>query len=126
MSQDRRSWQDSRGGMWFLEPALLLLLHHRTAHGYTLIDQLAGFGLQHLQSSVVYRTLRDMEDKAWVTSSWDMDGGQGPPRRVYQLTALGDEVLREYVRDMEQAHARIADLINAYHRHIEEGEGDYH
>lgn len=124
MSRIRRRWRNSHGGMWFLEPTLLLLLHHTTAHGYTLIDQLAEHGLQHLQSSVVYRTLRDMEDNGWVTSTWDTD--TGPARRVYRLTALGDEVLREYIKDMEQTHVRIGDLIHAYYRHIEEGEGDYH
>jgi PadR family transcriptional regulator, regulatory protein PadR len=124
--QDRRRWRDSQGAMWFLEPALLLLLHHRTAHGYTLIDHLAEYDLQHLHPSVVYRTLREMEAHGWVDSAWDMEGGSGSPRRVYRLTASGDAVLRTYIEDMEQAHARIVDLIQAYHRHIEEGEGEYH
>lgn len=126
MLQKRRMWRDSHGDMWLLEPTLLLLLHHRKAHGYTLIDQLGAYGLQHLNPSVVYRTLRGMEGKGWVTSSWDMDAGQGPPRRVYKLSLFGDEVLKEYVTDLEQVHARISDLITAYYHHIEEGEGDYH
>jgi len=112
--------------MWFLEPILLLLLHHGPAHGYILIEQLALYELRGLQSSIVYRNLRSMEAKGWVTSSWDMGRHQGPPRRVYRLAPLGDEVLRAYVDDLEKAQARIADLVNAYHRHIEEGQGDYH
>ena len=112
--------------MWFLEPALLLLLHHEPAHGYTLIDQLTLYELMDLHPSVVYRNLRNMEAKGWVTSSWDTAGGQGPPRRVYRLTALGDEVLKAYVDDLESAQTRITDLVNAYYRHIEEGQGEYH
>ncbi len=126
MSQDRREWRHSHGGMWFLEPTLLLLLHHGSAHGYTLIDNLATYGLENVHPSAVYRTLRDMETKGWVTSSWDMEGGQGPPRRVYRLSAVGDEVLRDYVADLEHAHAQIAGLIHAYYHHIEEGQGEYH
>jgi DNA-binding PadR family transcriptional regulator len=67
-----------------------------------------------------------MEAKGWVTSSWEMEGGQGPPRRVYRLSLSGDEVLRDYAEDLEQAQARISELIHSYYRHIEEGEGDYH
>jgi DNA-binding PadR family transcriptional regulator len=52
-----------------LEPTLLLLLHHGPAHGYTLIEQLARFGLEGLNSSVAYRALRDMDERGWVNSS---------------------------------------------------------
>ncbi|MGC9468337.1 MAG: helix-turn-helix transcriptional regulator [Anaerolineae bacterium] len=126
MTQDRREWQRSHGGLWFLEPTLLLLLHYGPAHGYTLIDQLAAYGLEELHPSIVYRTLRDMETKDWVTSNWDTEGGQGPPRRVYRLTAVGDRILKDYVGDLEHARSCISDLVRAYHQHIEEGEGDYH
>ena len=67
-----------------------------------------------------------METKGWVTSSWDIGGGQGPPRRVYKLLPLGDEILRSYVDDLENAQTRITDLVNAFYRHIEEGQGEYH
>jgi hypothetical protein len=53
-----------------LEPALLLLLHHGPAHGYTLMERLGEFGLEGLNPSVVYRVLRDMESRGWVSSTW--------------------------------------------------------
>jgi DNA-binding PadR family transcriptional regulator len=112
--------------MWFLEPALLLLLHHGPAHGYTLIDQLALYDLPGFHPSVVYRNLRNMEAKGWITSNWDTGGGQGPPRRVYKLALLGDEILKAYVDDLQNAQTHITGLVNAYYRHIEEGQGDYH
>ncbi len=59
-----------------LEPALLLLLHHGPAHGYTLLEQLREFGLGDLNPSAVYRVLRDMEAKEWVTSTWDEEQTQ--------------------------------------------------
>ena len=122
----RRRWGRSRGGVWFLEPTLLLLLHHSPAHGYTLIEQLGEFGLQDLHPSVAYRVLRDMDTRGWVTSSWDTEQAQGPPRRVYRLTKLGDEMLGAYVQDLQQAHGQIGDLIDAYHRHLEEDKGEHH
>lgn len=105
---------------------ILLLLHHGPAHGYTLIDQLKRFGLDGLHPSVVYRTLRDMDDKGWVASSWNTDRTQGPPRRVYHLTAPGDEMLGEYMQDLRQTYQRIGDLIDNYDQHIEEGKGEHH
>ncbi len=124
--RQRRRWSRSRGGVWFLEPTLLLLLHQGKLHGYRLLERLEAFALGELHASVVYRVLRDMEQRGWVTSQWDTDSTQGPPRRVYRLTAEGDTVLRGYIEDLEQAHNQIGQLIQAYHRHMEEGEGEHH
>jgi PadR family transcriptional regulator PadR len=109
-----------------LEPALLLLLHYGPAHGYTLLEQLGEFGLGDLNPSAVYRMLRDMEAKDWVTSIWDEEQSQGPPRRVYRITALGDEMLATWVQDLEETRKKIDYLLGVYHRHMEEGEGEYH
>jgi PadR family transcriptional regulator PadR len=105
---------------------LLLLLHHGPAHGYTLLEGLGDFGLAHLDPSGIYRTLRDMEAKGWVASTWDEERTQGPPRRVYRITALGDQMLAQWVRDLEESRGRIDHLLNVYQRHMEEGEGEHH
>jgi DNA-binding PadR family transcriptional regulator len=109
-----------------LEPVLLLLLRHGPAHGYTLLEQIGEFGLAHLNPSGVYRALRDMEAKGWVTSTWDEEETQGPPRRVYRIIALGDEMLDLWMYDLEESKGRIDHLLNVYQRHMEEGEGEHH
>ena len=109
-----------------LEPSLLLLLHHGPAHGYTLLERLGQFGLEGLNPSVVYRILRDMEARGWVTSTWDEEMTHGPPRRVYRLTALGDEVLGLSVQDLRDTRAIIDHLLGVYSQHMEEGEGEHH
>ena len=115
-----------RRAVRMLEPALLLLLHYGPAHGYTLLEQLGKFGLGDLNSSAIYRMLRDMEEKGWVTSTWDEEQAQGPPRRVYNLTALGDEVLALWTQDLEESRKKIGYLLGVYRRHMEEGEGEHH
>ena len=122
----RGRWGQSGRGTWFLEPAILLLLHHHPAHGYTLVDQLGEFGLQDPHPRVVYRMLRSMEENEWVTSAWDTERTQGPPRRVYRLTALGDRMLRTFMQGLQQTRAQIDDLTGAYSRHMREGKGEYH
>ncbi len=115
-----------RRAVRILEPSLLLLLHYGPAHGYTLSEQLREFGLGNPDSSMVYRTLRDMEEKGWVTSVWDEEQTQGPPRRVYHLTALGDEVLGWHTQQLHEARQMIDRLLGAYDRHMEEGKGEHH
>ncbi len=115
-----------RRAVRMLEPVLLLLLHHAPAHGYTLLERLDEFGLAHLNPSVVYRALREMEAREWVTSTWDEEQTQGPPRRVYSVVALGDEVLASWVQDLEESRRKIDYLLQVYHNHMAEGEGEHH
>ncbi len=110
----------------FLEPTLLLLLHHAPAHGYTLIDQLGRFNLSDVDPSAVYRVLRDMEERGWVTSLWEEEETQGPPRRVYRLTSMGDEVLTWWIEDLQESGEMIEEILAAYAWHMETGKGEYH
>lgn len=110
----------------FLEPTLCLLLHHGPAHGYTLLERLGEFGLEGLDSGVVYRALRDMESRGWVTSAWERKQTQGPPRRVYSLTVQGDRALSEWIADLERTRSQIDHLLDAYARHMAESQGHHH
>ena len=116
----------SRRAVRFVEPTLLLLLHYGPAHGYTLIEQLREYGLADIDPSAVYRALREMEERGWVISSWEEEQTQGPPRRIYRLTALGDEVLGWWTEDLQETRQMIDRILGRYARHMEEGEGEYH
>lgn len=116
----------SRRAVRFVEPTLLLLLHYGPAHGYTLIEQVGEYGLADIDPSAVYRALRGMEKRGWVLSSWEEEQTQGPPRRVYRLTTLGDEVLGRWTQDLRDTRRMIDHLLGAYSRHMEEGEGEHH
>ena len=110
----------------FLKPTLALLLHHGPSHGYMLLERLHEFGLGDLDSGVVYRALRDMEKNNSVISAWDAEQAQGPPRRVYRLTAQGDEVLSGWVQDLRQTRKQIDHLIDTYGQHMDSGQGEHH
>jgi PadR family transcriptional regulator PadR len=116
----------SRRAVRFVEPTLLLLLHYGPAHGYTLIDQLDEYGLADVDPSAVYRVLRVMEDRGWVASCWQEEQTRGPPRRVYRLTALGDDVLSWWAHDLRETRGMIDHLLTNYRRHMDEGEGEHH
>ncbi len=121
-----RRWGHNRRAVRMLEPTLLLLLHYGSTHGYTLLEKLEGFGLGGLHPAIVYRALNEMEARGWLASSWEEQQTQGPPRRVYRLTALGDEVLAGWVSDLEETQARVAQLLAAYRQHMDKGQGEHH
>ena len=116
-------WRGRRGPrrpVRFLEPALLLLLWDSPAHGYPLLDQLPEFGLAGIDPSVVYRALRDMEDQGWVSSVWDEQQTQGPPRRVYRLSPQGREVLDWWSQDLQETRRIIDVFLDRYNHHIQQ------
>jgi len=55
-----------------LEPALLILVKGEPSHGYSLLAELGEMGIDTLHPSVVYRTLREMEDLEWIQSDWEL------------------------------------------------------
>lgn len=98
----------------FLDPALLLLLEQSPAHGYTLLNRMAEFGLDFLAPTVIYRALREMEDQGWITSTWDEEETQGPPRRVYALAPAGRAVLACCIAQL-QGTQQVLEYLLALH-----------
>jgi PadR family transcriptional regulator PadR len=101
----------------FLEPCLLLLLRIDATHGYNLLEALARFGFAPgtVDASVVYRILREMEEAGWVSSQWDTSGS-GAPRRVYSVTADGEEYLAAWIHDLRCTRDEIDQFIDTYAR----------
>ncbi len=101
----------------FLEPCLLLLLREDATHGYNLLESLRQFGFAPgtVDASVVYRVLREMEEAGWVSSQWDT-AGSGPPRRVYRVTADGEEYLAVWIADLRSTRDEIDRFIETYTR----------
>ena len=73
-----------------LESIVLHLLAERgPAYGLDLVSASGG----RLKRGSVYVTLGRMEQKGFVTSRLEERPGEGPPRRVYEVTALGHRAL---------------------------------
>ena len=104
----------------FLESCLLLLLHCDEAHGYELLEGLKQFGFAQnpVDSSTVYRMLRGLEDRGFVISRWDTEGG-GPARRLYQITEEGDRYLGWWVDDLRETDQVLHTFLETYDSHME-------
>ena len=111
-----------RGGPWrvrarierFAEPAVLLLLRDRPAHGYELLDQLGELlPGERVDMGNLYRVLRALEEDGLVSSQWD-ERSPGPAKRVYRLTEAGEAVLADWVAALRAAHERITGFLGRY------------
>lgn len=109
-----------RGMRLFLRPCLLLMLSQADDHGYSLFDQLQAYGFdpQRLDSSIVYRDLREMEHLGLIDSYWDEES-LGPRRRVYRIRSEGMDCLAEWVDDLEKIRDQMGRLIDEYRRLID-------
>ena len=98
----------------FSEPALLLLLRERPAHGYELLEQLPTLtGEARVDMGNLYRVLRALEEDGLVTSRWEA-GEPGPAKRIYELTPAGRRLLDEWAQALEQARGRIDGFLDRY------------
>ena len=111
-----------RGGRWlvfarverFTEPALLLLLRERPAHGYDLLERLPELtGEQRVEMGNLYRLLRALEEEGLVSSEWDA-ASPGPAKRRYALTDTGAQLLEQWAAALRDSQDRTALFLERY------------
>ena len=96
-----------------VQPAILTVLASEDLHGYVLVQRLAEmpmFGGQKPDATGVYRFLRQMEERALVTSSWDTSEA-GPAKRLYQLTDAGRACLVRWADTLATYRDAIGELL---------------
>ena len=110
------------GGHWrvfarverFTEPALLLLLRERPAHGYDLLERLPELtGEQRVEMGNLYRLLRALEEEGLVSSEWDEDS-PGPAKRRYAITEQGVQLLDQWVEALRRSQERTERFLERY------------
>ena len=110
------------GGHWrvfarverFTEPAILLLLRERPAHGYDLLERLPELtGEQRVEMGNLYRLLRGLEEEGLVASEWDVDP-PGPAKRRYAITEHGLQLLDRWVEALRSSQQRTERFLERY------------
>ena len=93
-----------------LELCVLSLLHRRDCYGYEISDFLS----QHIEiaDGTVYPILRKLKADGLLTTYLQEESG-GPPRKYYQLTALGRETYQsdraEYLKFAKSVRVLLED-----------------
>ena len=112
----KKNWPPGSGkAQRYIQPSLLLALKRKPSYGYELIQEIATFGFVEGSAppGMIYRHLRDMEEHGWVESEWHTEEA-GPAKRIYQLTAEGEEILSFWIGYMEQQAEKLSAFIAVY------------
>ena len=100
----------------FGEPALLLLLAERPAHGYELLEQLPELtGERRIDMGNLYRVLRALEEEGFVTSDWH-DNAPGPTKRIYELTDGGRRLLDGWAGALRTNQKLVSSVLDRYEK----------
>jgi poly-beta-hydroxybutyrate-responsive repressor len=100
----------------FNEPALLLLLRERPAHGYDLMERLPELtGEDRVEMGNLYRLLRALEEEGLVSSQWDANSA-GPAKRRYAITETGTRLLEQWVDALRRSQDRTNTFLERYER----------
>lgn len=97
----------------FLVPFLLLSLKQWNMHGYKLMQVLFDLGFTTLDSSNVYRILRQLEKESYIESNWE-HGNDGPAKRIYSITAAGEEYLKTCHSSFTQYQQMLQTFFSIY------------
>lgn len=99
----------------FVVPCLLLLLRQQAAHGYEIMEKLDSLPFLAVSPDpgVVYRHLRRLEDEGKVRSRVEPGSG-GPARRVYTITAEGEEHLAMWAVRLRRRKEALEAFLETY------------
>ncbi len=113
--------EEPQGGLPrnYLRATLLLLIGEAPAHGYDLLEQIAGMGLRTIDAGGLYRALRVMEAEGLVASTWE-HSASGPARRTYRLTDEGREWLHAWAGALRETHRYLSSYLKRYDDIVEQ------
>ena len=109
-----------------IEAAILGLLYEEAQYGYQLEKTIEGWGMRNwtqIGFSSIYYVLKKLEKKELVTSKLEVVDGK--PRKVFTITPLGRETMKEKVRYLLSWNTKLInplDLGLAYLNYLEPGE----
>ncbi len=93
---------------------ILLILSMGDNHGLGILKKMDEIAVGHrLDTAVVYRVLKKMQEEGLITSCWEKSEA-GPKKKVYSITESGADALKVYKNDIEGAVSRLSSFLNLY------------
>ena len=87
---------------WWIAAFSLLLIAEKPRHGYEIASELRKVGIPIFgigQMGSIYRTLASLEAMGMIFPTWDTS--VSPPRKVYKVTPIGIEYLKEIEEEVK-------------------------
>ena len=102
----------------FVRPMLLLLIGLKPGYGYELIERISqDQSIPDVDPGLLYRTMRQLEKEQLVVSKWDTTG-DGPARRMYEITEKGIEQLHFWAANIRRTRERLERFLITYQTHF--------
>jgi PadR family transcriptional regulator PadR len=89
-----------------LELAVLGALSRGRHYGYSLVKTISGTGEIDLTEGTIYPILGRLAKEGLVRSEW-VESSQGPPRKYYTLTPMGEEAFRVLEEEFRKLSAIV-------------------
>ena len=114
-----RKGRGQEGG--WIQLLILRLVFEQPLHGYALNERVNDLlaGRRPLSSGSIYTILRRMENAGFLDSEWD-DSSSRLNRRVYRLTEMGMEKLKEGHFRVENQKKILDEMSSFYEEHFPE------
>jgi len=96
-----------------IHPAVLAVLLTEQLHGYEVLQRLKSFQLfrgTKPDPRGVYRALRSMEERGYVTSAWT-SSDLGPAKCLYRITEVGKSCVRQWVITLRHYRLGLDELL---------------
>jgi len=97
-----------------IQPAVMAVLADEPLHGYVIVQRLTGMSMfmdHGPDITGVYRLLKIMEKKGFVTSSWELTAS-GPAKRCYALTPDGRGCLTRWITTLRTYRDAVSNLLD--------------
>ena len=97
-----------------IQPAVMAVLADEPQHGYVIVQRLTGMAMFQDHGpdiTGVYRLLKSMEKKGFVTSSWEL-AASGPAKRRYALTPGGRACLTRWITTLRTYRDAVSNLLD--------------
>lgn len=93
---------------------ILLVLKLKPTHGLGILNKMNELVENNrLDTAVIYRNLKAMEEKGLISSQWQ-ESEAGPQKKVYHITKAGEETLAEFKLDIEMSLSNLMTFIKVY------------
>ncbi len=96
-----------------IQPLILINLAHADLYGYKIVQLIADspmFKGRKPDGTGVYRSLKAMEQRGLVVSSWSL-ADAGPAKRIYHITGDGMECLARWITTLKEYRQTIGMIL---------------
>lgn len=93
-----------------LEGCILKIISTGETYGYAIVEQLRLYGFEEMTEGTVYPLLLRIEKNEWV-SHQKRPSPQGPMRKYYTLTALGEKALTDFEASWKHLEKTVKNIF---------------